>query len=274
MLNREHLITTNYALFGRIVQNRTVSIKTKGRLPLIEAIIKFGLVNPIICVQISQKDKDRTGLKIEEYAIIDGQHRFAICKSLDLPIDCFIYSMKDGSDVPDSIISELVIITNNTGNPWSTKTFLKWIDEFDKNPYIKIFRKYLDTYKFLDMNGLYCILTGDIKQQAKVMIQSGKLKFDNPEEMQTLIANVDKCTGAIIQIRKDNQMRGYRKNVINLALYKVFSEKLISYEDMFELAADPTNRNLIETGSIIVCLESLKELIEDTKIDLSEEVPA
>ncbi len=191
--------------------------------------------------------------------IVDGQHRFVACKYLNVPIKYIVYSHVEGKEIPDTEITELIIMANNTGKPWKVKDYINWYADFDDNVIYKNFREYYDTYKSMDINALYCIITNNPSQRAKEVIESNSLNFVKTEALTSQIEFIDSCSEIFID-RVKGSGGGYRKNVINLALYNLMKSKDIPLEDLKKIVITYANCHRIDGTNIQSCMYGITRI--------------
>jgi hypothetical protein len=112
--------TNNYDMFKNILGNRELRGNNYNRL--IQSMEKKQLVIPILCN--------------EDMEIIDGQHRFEVCRELNLPL---YYYVVDGYGIDEVKRANLV------GCNWMIDDYLKLNMEVGKEPYIE-FKRIRDDY--------------------------------------------------------------------------------------------------------------------------------
>jgi len=120
LLKEYVLKTTDYHLFSFISGNRKVNMAHARRLE--KSFSKKQLLSPIIVN--------------EHYQIIDGQHRFTVCKKLGLPIFYFI--------VEGYGLDEVQILNTNSSN-WKKTDYLNAYCDLKYTEYLK-FRRFMQQY--------------------------------------------------------------------------------------------------------------------------------
>ena len=115
-------ITTNYELFNSIDGNRNVNKMHLSRLK--KSMSEKQLLSPILVNNLMQ--------------IIDGQHRFLVCKELKLPI---YYIMAEGYG-----LNEVHMLNANAKN-WNHDDYMMGYINMGKKEYI-VYAEYKKRYKF------------------------------------------------------------------------------------------------------------------------------
>lgn len=154
--------TKNYAQFSSLKGNRTVNEIHVARLK--ESMSKRLLFSPII---------------VNEYhEIIDGQHRFQACQSLDLPINYIV--------VKGYGLSEVQILNTNSTN-WKKEDYLKGYCDLGYSQYIQ-FQKFMDMYPDFGISACETMLVkkkGGVgksasgKEVRRKYFEEGSLQIDN-----------------------------------------------------------------------------------------------
>jgi hypothetical protein len=121
MLQEHVLKTTDYHLFSFISGNRKVNMAHARRLE--KSFSKRQLLSPIIVN--------------EHYQIIDGQHRYTVCKKLSLPI---YYLVVEGYG-----LDEVQILNTNSSN-WKKTDYLNAYCDLRYPEYLK-FRRFMQQYQ-------------------------------------------------------------------------------------------------------------------------------
>ena len=131
--------TKDYSKFKSLMGNRILNPRNIKKIKL--AIEKKQLVCPI-CVN-------------EKYEIIDGQHRFEVCKDLNIPLH---YYVAKGYG-----LNEVQILNDNQSN-WTAKDYLDSYCERQFPEYLKM-REFLSKFKGIGMSNAIMILQNKVNGQ-------------------------------------------------------------------------------------------------------------
>lgn len=147
--------TNDYDKFTNIVGNRDLRGTNYNRL--IQSMKKKQLVIPI--------------LVNSQFEIIDGQHRFEVCRTLELPL---YYYVIDGYGIDEVKRANLV------GCNWVIDDYLKLNVEIDKKEYIE-FKRIKDTYglttsQLLDIFAHY---QGISLKEVRMLFEDGSFELDS-----------------------------------------------------------------------------------------------
>lgn len=109
----------------------------------------------------------------EKWEVLDGQHRLAAAKELEIPV---FYTLKDGGNHED------VITLNQSKKNWKTEDFLRlYSDGLGLPDYCKL-RDFMQLHN-LKLNQALMIVRGPIKQMNEFSeFKEGKFRFDIDEE--------------------------------------------------------------------------------------------
>lgn len=139
--------TTDYTLFKTLQGNRAINMPNIRRLK--DSFLKKQLENPIIVN--------------EKFEIIDGQHRFRVCKELGLPVHYMICN--------NFGLKEVQMLNSNMSN-WKREDYLKAYCDMGIEPYLK-FRSFMNDFPEFGIASSEALLTqklsgGHIARQDKV----------------------------------------------------------------------------------------------------------
>jgi hypothetical protein len=152
MLKEQVLKTTDYFLFSFISGNRKVNTAHAKRLE--NSFKKRHLFSPIIVN--------------EHYQIIDGQHRFTVCKKLKLPI---YYIVVNGYG-----LDEVQILNTNSSN-WKRIDYLNAYCDLGFSEYLK-YRRFMQTYPDFSFGVAEVLLAGSThrrnKQDSELVSETNK----------------------------------------------------------------------------------------------------
>lgn len=148
-------VTYDYSIFKHILGNR--SVKKTGKLK--KSILSEDLTMhyPILVTR--------------NYEIIDGQHRFAVCKELGKPI---YYEFVDCKDAKNAIK-----MLNISSKVWQIEDYLNFYIQNGNETYLK-FDEFMKKYCFKISNAIILFSDGQINAQ---QFKQGKLK-DNTNNTQ------------------------------------------------------------------------------------------
>lgn len=165
--------TKNYSLFGLILGNRELE---KSNLNKIKQSLskKYIKTNPVICL-LDEDDKE-TPLKI-----VDGQHRFEVCKNLNIPVSYVI----DYSLTLKSVLDDITLL-NTANKEWDVSDFMnseKQKGNTNYELYSDIYVKYMDKF---DHESLFYILNENKNRNKNEKVsyplfKNGDLKFDKSD---------------------------------------------------------------------------------------------
>jgi len=164
--------TTNYSMFGHIGGNRNLDTPnlTKIKQSLNKKHIK---TNAIIC--ILDLEDSQTPLKI-----VDGQHRFEACKSLNIPVSYVI----DDSLSMESILNDITLL-NTASKEWDVSDFMRSEAKKGNQNYILYSSVYTSYFNSFDHEALFFILNSDVTRKGTKIsypsFKSGELKFDQSD---------------------------------------------------------------------------------------------
>ena len=147
-------VTNDYDVFKYIKGNRQVNEYNKASLQ--KSMLK--------------KQEDGPIMINENFEIIDGQHRYEVCKENNLPVYYFISPGKNIEDVK---------ILNNVSRTWKISDYLNMYVENEKEEYLD-FQKLVTYYNITEKNLIDIIskvenkLTKDVRNEFIL----GELTFD------------------------------------------------------------------------------------------------
>jgi hypothetical protein len=228
------IMPNEYHLFKEIDANREVKTSkfgelTKNRQILSDSLSQESQYSDVICCWKTQDE-------VSKLLILDGQHRkFCLCKE-QKPVDTKILSNQDGSELNTEQIDRAVRILNNSGFPWKNPQYMKWGNEFNKDPFIEQFLKFNNEYKYIDINVLGVIVTGDPRYNNRSQLSSRTLKFDLGEQNLILLNyelnRINECTKSLLSIKRKNKERGLKKVTVNNMLITFFRYGHVSSLDI------------------------------------------
>ena len=160
-------ITTNYELFNSIDGNRNVNQLHLSRLK--KSMSEKQLLSPILVNNLMQ--------------IIDGQHRFLVCKELKLPI---YYIMAEGYG-----LNEVHILNANSKN-WNADDYMIGYVNMGKKDYV-LYAEYKKRYKF-GHNECIALLCGTTNGTKTKEFFSGVFKVKNYKRACEIGDYIHKCS--------------------------------------------------------------------------------
>ena len=142
--------TTDYKLFKKLDGNRDV----KKKNALVKSIQDFDLTmySPIIVS--------------EDFRIIDGQHRFAACRELGLPIYFIVMRDKDAE--------KAMIVLNKYQSQWRNGEFFQYNVQKTGRVYTEL-KEYIDKYK---INLSYAVILFPQKPFETSKVRDTTFKFE------------------------------------------------------------------------------------------------
>lgn len=164
--------TTNYSMFGHIGGNRNLDTPnlTKIKQSLSKKHIK---TNAVICI-LDLLDSS------EPLKIVDGQHRFEACKSLNIPVSYVI----DDSLSMESILNDITLL-NTASKEWDVSDFMRSEAKKGNQNYILYSSVYGLYDKTFDHESLFFILNSDINRKCNKIsypsFKSGELIFEQSD---------------------------------------------------------------------------------------------
>lgn len=194
-------ITTDYSIFKFDPLNRTVKKAKLDRLRPSIARTKGNLQSVLV---------DKNG------KIIDGQHRFLACRSLNLPVR---YEIKE-----DGYTSDDIIEINNNGSGWVPGDYA---DHFAKqgNPNYIIFKKYKALYPTMSdgllasiLENKYTLSDADAGSVSKRTFQKGEFTIMQEPKAKLLLQKLDE----ISKFYKGWNRRSFVYALIHLSNHKDF----------------------------------------------------
>jgi hypothetical protein len=151
--------TNNYDMFKNILGNRELRGNNYNRL--IQSMEKKQLVIPILCN--------------EDMEIIDGQHRFEVCRELNLPL---YYYVVDGYGIDEVKRANLV------GCNWMIDDYLKLNMEVGKEPYIE-FKRIRDDYNISSSQLLeiFANFQNVSLKEVRMLFEDGSFEIDSSNKV-------------------------------------------------------------------------------------------
>ena len=184
--------TNNYKLFNNIVGNRTIRAAHKKKL--IESFKVKQLPIPII---VNSK-----------YEIIDGQHRFEVCKELNLYVYYIIIKNADLTDIQR---------INENMQKWNPNDYLDCYISLNISNYYK-YRDFRKKYKFNHNETLTLLYDGENARYSGACqdFRNGSLKISN---LKKSIETAEKI------LKTEPHYDGCRRRYFVLALIECFKNK-------------------------------------------------
>lgn len=179
--------TKNYSMFKSITGNRSKNKLHLNRLK--KSMEEHQLISPIIVN--------------ENYEVIDGQHRLAVCSELRLPV---YYIVVHGYG-----LNEVHRLNQNTSN-WSYKAFIDGYASMGYKPYIQI-NEFMKETKLGIGPSLY-LLAGYTGQSQADKLKRGELKEVNLERARTIYNWISKLEDKLPNI--NFRRRGVMSTFVHL----------------------------------------------------------
>ena len=165
-------VTENYSMFGHIGGNRNLDTPnlTKIKQSLSKKHIK---TNAVICI-VDNSDES------QPLKIVDGQHRFEACKSLNMPVS---YVIDDNLSMT-TILNDITLL-NTASKEWDVSDFMRSEAKKGNQNYILYASVYGLHDKTFDHEALFFILNSDTnRRNPKISYPSfknGELQFDQSD---------------------------------------------------------------------------------------------
>jgi hypothetical protein len=161
--------TTNYSMFGHIGGNRNLNTTnlTKIKQSLSKKHIK---TNAVICI-LDPEDL------VTPLKIVDGQHRFEACKTLNIPVS---YVIDDNLSM-ESILNDITLL-NTASKEWDVNDFMGSEATKGNQNYILYSSVYTSYNNSFDHESLFFILNNNEDRKGPNIsfppFKAGELKFD------------------------------------------------------------------------------------------------
>lgn len=235
--NGQILKTKDYHIFSFVSGNRKINEAHARRLE--KSFLKRYLLSPIIVNEF--------------YQIIDGQHRYTVCKRLSLPI---YYIIVNGYG-----LDEVQILNTNSSN-WKKIDYLNAYCDLKSPEYLK-FKRFMQTYPdfgFQVCEMLLSLKTINRAQEVNKNTASGVTYFRTFEDGDFVCVDYDlscKMADQILEIKQYNQSVINRKTFVAAMLQLLKNDQFDHYEFMAKLSLQPS--------SLIDCVNvsQYKSLIEE-----------
>ena len=164
--------TTNYSMFGFIGGNRNLDTPNLNKIK--QSINKKHIkTNAVICI-LDESDE------LKPLKIVDGQHRFEACQSLNVPVSYVI----DSELTMGSILNDITLL-NTASKEWDVSDFMNSEARKGNQNYVlysNIYGMYRNTF---DHESLFYILNSDVNRKFPKLsfpiFKSSKLKFDQSD---------------------------------------------------------------------------------------------
>ena len=219
--------TNNYNMFKNIMGNRELRGTNYNRL--IQSMQKRQLVIPILCN--------------EKMEIIDGQHRYEVCRELGLPL---YYYVIDGYGIDEVKRANLV------GCNWVIDDYLKLNIEIGKEAYIE-FKRIKDEYNISSSQllDIFANYQGVSLKEVRMIFEDGSFDLDGVNKVLDFLEKLKDFEGfkehnsysftkALLKLYSLNEYdHRIMKKRIEKQPYKL--EKRASYRDYIELLVDIYN---------------------------------
>lgn len=242
MLKEQVQKTTDYHLFTFVSGNRKVNMAHVRRLE--KSFSKRQLFSPIIVNEF--------------YQIIDGQHRYTVCKKLELPIH---YIIIEGYG-----LDEVQILNTNSSN-WKKIDYLSAYCDLKYPEYLK-FRRFMQTYPDFGFQACEMLLSHKTinrkqisdKESSTSTNPKGLVFMRTFEEGEFYCVDYDFSCGMaekILKLKQFNPGVINRKTFVSAVLQLVRNEDFDFDELLSKLTQQPT--------ALVECINvsQYKSLIED-----------
>jgi len=164
--------TTNYSMFGFIGGNRNLDNSNLNKIK--QSINKKHIkTNAVICI-LDENDE------VHPLKIVDGQHRFQACQSLNVPVSYVI----DGELTMASILNDITLL-NTSSKEWDVSDFMRSEAQKGNQNYVlysSIYGMYSNTF---DHESLFYILNSDVNRTCTKIsypsFKNGELQFDQSD---------------------------------------------------------------------------------------------
>lgn len=200
--------TTDYARFKMMNGNRQLN-ETKIKR-IISEIHNGNDMLRYYPIQVKEKNS--------RLDILDGQHRFFICKQLKRPV--FYILVTEEKSMPD------IAKINSNVEKWNAEDFINCYVQFDNNNY-KLLQSFIDTYGFSLGVSLKLLHDGDPGTAA------GNVKLNDIFRSGNFIVNTQK---EAIQFAENAKLfqgfKSYKSRPFLIALYKIQVAGLYSISDL------------------------------------------
>lgn len=165
-------ITENYSMFGHIGGNRNLDSSNLNKIK--QSITKKHIkTNAVICI-VDNSDE------LQPLKIIDGQHRFEACKTLNMPVS---YVIDDTLDM-ETILNDITLL-NTASKEWDVSDFMRSEAKKGNENYILYSKVYTQYDKTFDHESLFYILNTDENRKSPRIsypsFKSGELLFDQSD---------------------------------------------------------------------------------------------
>jgi hypothetical protein len=234
--------TKDYKLFKHLKGNRNLNL---GKVKKIKKAILEGLdmlkYNPIL---VSETEND----KLE---IIDGQHRFEVCKELNSQVWYIVCTQRT--------LSEVALLNSNTEN-WKTADFINCFASAGNDNYKKL-AHINATYKYSISQILPMLHTGEMKtngglgQSLKEQFKNGTLKINHYDATIAMCDELNTYAGAFkqfasgafveaitrVQNAKKIDYQKFKAKLIENAPLVPFCNKPLDYLNAFEIVYNKGN---------------------------------
>ena len=160
--------TTNYSMFGFIGGNRNLDNSNLNKIK--QSISKkYIKTNAVICILDESDD-------INPLKIVDGQHRFHACQSLNVPVSYVI----DGGLTMASILNDITLL-NTASKEWDVSDFMRSEAQKGNQNYILYSSIYGMYSSIFDHEALFYILNSDVNRTCSKIsypsFKNGELQF-------------------------------------------------------------------------------------------------
>lgn len=190
--------TNNYDMFKSMLGNR--KLKDKNYRKLMRSMNEKQLIIPI--------------LVNEKFEIIDGQHRYEACKSLEKPL---YYYVVPGYEIEDVKRANLVSCN------WGTEDYLNLHIQLNKKEYID-FKGIIDRNKLRISQLLEIVSVLERKEYARVKLsfEDGTFQMYNAMEVQTFLMELSD-----FKALKESSTPKFTKAFLKLYVYENYKHELM-----------------------------------------------
>lgn len=209
--------TENFSQFKYLSYNRKISLTGKKRAALIRSMRKYGNIYPVLVIVMDNVPY-----------ILDGQHRFEVCKKFSIPMCYITLSNLDGSEFSKQQVNELLEELNTTSANWSIKTILgKRATMYPDSAYSTIM-EYMELFPCLTPTSLGHVLSGQHGSIGDMLAEGIEIKHDISLDVLQAVHDITELIGI-----KQKEILGYitRREHINDALFKLMNENSVNMQE-------------------------------------------
>lgn len=164
--------TTNYSMFGFVGGNRNLDNSNLNKIK--QSISKKHIkTNAVICI-FDEYDQN------QPLKIVDGQHRFEACQSLNIPVSFVI----DSGLTMTSILNDITLL-NTASKEWDVSDFMRSEAQKGNQNYILYSSVYGMFSNVFDHEALFYIINNkanrDLPKISYPLFKNGQLIFDQSD---------------------------------------------------------------------------------------------